>query len=39
MENGAVYAVYHNKNKNKFCGEILGIFEDKKGGKRSSQVE
>ena len=31
--------MYHNKHKNKFYGEILGVFEDKKEGKCSNQVE
>jgi len=30
MENGAVYAVYHNKHKNKFYGEILGFLKIRK---------
>jgi len=38
MENGAVYALHHNKHKNKLYGEILGVFEEKKEGKRSNQV-
>ena len=38
-KNGAFYAVYHKKHKNKLYGEILSVFEDEAEGTRSNQAE
>jgi hypothetical protein len=37
-KNGAFYAVYHNKHKNKLYGKILSVFEDKAEGQHSNHV-